>query len=39
LPDFNYWPAIKGNAVWMGTVDADGAPVVTKFRIEPGLPR
>ena len=39
LLQFTYVPTIKGNAVWAGTLDADGAPVVTRFRIEPPLPR
>jgi hypothetical protein len=39
LPQFSYAPTIKGNAVWGATLDADGAPVATKFRIEPPLPR
>jgi hypothetical protein len=39
LPDFIYPPSIKGDAVWAATVDADGVPVVTKYRIVPSLGR
>jgi hypothetical protein len=38
LPDFLYPPAIKGNAVWAATTDANGVPVVTRFRITPPFP-
>jgi hypothetical protein len=39
LPQFTYALTIKGNAVRSGAPDAEGVPVVTKFRIEPPLPR
>jgi hypothetical protein len=39
LPEFGYQPAIKGNAVWMATIDVNDVPVVTKFQITPPLPR